>query len=391
MTTLAVADEAKKGDRGDASPRAAYVHVPFCAHKCGYCDFASVAGQDELADRYLDALDLEMARILGRPRRVETIFVGGGTPTYLTADQLARLLSKIAYWLSPDPSTEFTVESNPNTLSEDKIAVLAQSGVNRVSLGAQSFEPTLLNQLERNHDPHSVPLAMQMLRPAIDNISIDLIFGIPGQTMEQWRGDLEQALALAPSHLSAYGLTYEKGTPLWKQRRLGTVTPVEETLEAEMYEHLLDRMSAAGFEHYEISNFAIPGRQCRHNGVYWSNDAYFGFGTGAAAYVGGTRTLNLRPLVAYLEQVENGQSPVCQSETLEPAARARETAVLMLRRLRGIDRSDFLERTGYSIDDLAAAAIHAMCDLGLLDDDGRRLCLTRAGLLLADGVLARFV
>lgn len=373
---------------------ASYVHIPFCAHKCGYCDFASVAGQDEWADRYLDALDHEMKMILGKPRPVETIFVGGGTPTYLSAEQLEVFLSRLTSWHPVLPTTEFTVESNPNTLTPEKVNLLADFGVNRVSLGAQSFKPQLLQQLERNHEPASVGRAMESLRRRIDNVSIDLIFGIPGETMEDWRHDLDSALDLEPSHLSAYGLTYEKGTPLWKQRKLGIVQPIDEDREAAMYEHLLERTAARGYEQYEISNFARRGsvdRRCRHNGVYWANEPYFGFGTGAAAYLDGARTLNLRPLVHYMETVENGESPICQSETLDPDARARETAVLQLRRLEGITRTSFEVQTGISIDRLAGEEIRRWVEMELLVDDGASIRLSTRGLLLADGILARIV
>lgn len=377
-----------------AQPRAAYVHIPFCSHKCGYCDFASVAGMDEWADRYLSALDREMEMILGAPVPVETIFVGGGTPTYLSPTQLERLMARLGHWLLLDPDGEFTVESNPNTLTAVKVAILADHSVNRVSLGAQSFQPHLLARLERDHDPDSVARAFDLLRPRIPNLSLDLIFGIFGQTLDEWRRDLDQAVALAPEHLSAYGLMYEKGTPLWKQRRLGIIEPIDDGLEADMYEHLLDRLNGNGWEQYEISNFARQAngaRRCRHNGVYWANLPYYGFGTGAASFVGGERNLNLRPLVTYIERVESGQSPVCQTEVLDPESRARETAVLQLRRNDGLERISFRDQTGFSIDDLAEPALQLGERQGLLFDDGRTVRLTRQGLLLADGILSRIV
>lgn len=374
-------------------PRAAYVHVPFCAHKCGYCDFASVAGQDDRAEEYLEALEVEMAAVLGAPRSVSTLFVGGGTPTYLAAQLLERLLERLEYWFRPTAEFEYTVESNPNTLSAEKVAILADHGVNRVSLGAQSFEPRLLTQLERNHDPNSVGRAFELLRPRIENLSLDLIFGVPTQTAEDWARDLERALELEPEHLSTYGLTYEKGTRLWSQRRLGVVRPVDEELERWMYEHALDRLAAAGFAHYEISNFARGGmrRACRHNLVYWANDAYFGFGTGAAAYRQGERTLNTRELGAYIERCRTGRSPVSQREKLEPEARARETAIVQLRRRNGLERASFEARTGFAIEKLAGRAIEQFTRLGLLEDDGASIRLSRSGLPVADGILQQLL
>ncbi|MBY0587398.1 radical SAM family heme chaperone HemW [bacterium] len=377
-----------------AAPRSAYVHIPFCAHKCGYCDFASVAGQDELADRYLDALDREMASILTAPKDLETIFVGGGTPTYLNEAQLDRFLDRLVRWFPPGPATEFTVESNPNTLTREKVRSLVDHGVNRVSLGAQSFHPHLLERLERNHDPASVYRAVDLLKPVIANVSIDLIFGIPGQTMTDWQTDLREGLALPIEHVSSYGLTYEKGTLLWKQRRLGIIEPTEEETEAAMYEYLLEETLRAGFEQYEVSNFARQGeldRRSRHNSVYWANAPYYGFGTGAAAFVDGHRTLNLRPLLTYIETVEEGRSPIHQSESLPPEARARETAVLELRRTQGIDLSAFQRKTGFHFRDLAPRELEGFVELGLLIDDGNVVRLSPRGFLLADGIFSRIV
>ena len=372
-------------------PRAAYIHVPFCAHRCGYCDFATVAGQDERVDAYLDALEAEMAAILVEPKSVRYLFVGGGTPTYPDRRQLETLFGRINHWFDPDSLEEFTVESNPNTLDADKVNVLADHGVNRVSLGAQSFRPDLLQRLERNHDPASVPRAVDLVRRRIDNVSLDLIFGVPGQTVSQWRDDLDRMLALAPDHCSTYGLTYEKGTPLWRQRQLGVVRPVDEESERLMFETAIDRLTAAGWAHYEISNFAAPiagrHRPCAHNLVYWANEAYFGFGLGAAAYVGGTRSLNTRNLEAYIDRCRAGRSPVTQAETLEPMPRARETAMLHLRRLSGLERVRFRQQTGFAIDDLAGSAITEFVEMGFLVDNGRSIRLTREGLPVADGVL----
>lgn len=389
-------------------PRAAYIHVPFCAHRCGYCDFATVAGQDHFADRYLDALEKEIAT-LGTPQPVETIFVGGGTPTHLNAGQLERLMRMIRAWFvfdlsSPSPArsasdgpasarpslalragdSEFTVEANPGTLDAEKVGILADHGVNRLSLGAQSFHPHLLTVLERNHNPQDVPRAVELARRRISEVSVDLIFGVPGQTLEQWQADLQRVIDLSTNHLSTYGLTYEKGTRLWKQREEGQVTPADEELERAMYAHTMDALEAAGFEHYEISNFARPGHRCRHNLVYWANEAYFGFGLGAARYVHGRREVNTRDLHTYLRKVLDGESPVQQAEELDPEERARETAMLQLRRAEGIDREAFQKQTGFELDALAGQIIRRYVARGLLNDDGRRVYLTHEGRFLAD-------
>ena len=368
-------------------PRSAYVHIPFCAHKCGYCDFASLAGADHLADRYLLALEREMA-MLGRPHEVETIFIGGGTPTRLNPEQLDRLLAAVRRWFPLALGGEWTVEANPGTLDAAKVDVLAEGGVNRVSLGAQSFQPDLLRALERNHAPDEVPRALDLIRPRFERWSFDLIFGVPGSTPDLWADDLARALALGPDHLSCYGLVYEKGTALWKQERAGLVQPVEEEAERAMYEHTIACLADAGLGMYEISNFARPGHESRHNLIYWANLAYFGVGLGAARYLGGTRSSNTRDLPAYLKRIEAGESATGPTETLDPEDRARETAVLMLRRtVQGLDRAEFARQTGFPLDDLAGPALARHRAGGLLDDDGTRVRFTRDGLFLADTVL----
>jgi oxygen-independent coproporphyrinogen-3 oxidase len=371
-------------------PRAAYVHVPFCAHHCGYCDFAVAAGVDHLVDDYLDALAAEMAR-LERPCPVQTLFLGGGTPTHLAPRQLERLLAGVLRWLPLEAGGEFSVEANPDTLAADKVHVLAEHGVNRVSLGVQSFHPHLLRTLERSHDPACVPVAVDRVRHCIEAVSLDLIFGVPGQSLEQWRADLEQALSLGPDHVSTYGLTYEKGTPLWKQRDRGQLVPLDESSERAQYELAMDTLEAAGLEHYEISNFARPGRRSRHNQVYWANEAYFGFGLGAARYVRGRREVNTRALPGYIASALRGESVTQQSEELPPDERARETMAVQLRRCDGIDRPAFLRQTGFELDRVASAALPALVELGLLADDGRRLALTRQGKFVADAVVTRLL
>ncbi|MFO0892241.1 MAG: radical SAM family heme chaperone HemW [Isosphaeraceae bacterium] len=369
-------------------PRAAYIHIPFCAHKCGYCDFASLAGSDHHAGRYLAALEREIADALKSPQPVETVFIGGGTPTRLSAPQLLQLVCVIQRWLPLTPGGEWTVEANPGTLDTEKVDVLAQAGVNRVSLGAQSFQPRLLRALERNHEPAEVVRAVSLLQDKISRWSLDLIFGIPGSLVSDCRADLEEAISLGPRHLSCYGLVYEKGTSLWKQWQAGHVQAVEEEVERAMFDAVIDRLGRAGMVMYEISNHAFPGDESRHNLVYWTNDAYFGFGLGAARYIDGVRSVNTRDLEGYLKRIEAGEPAVGPSERLDPEARARETAMLMLRRtVLGIQRDDFRLRTDFELDELAGAAVRRFVDQGLLDDDGSRVRLTREGLFLADHVL----
>jgi oxygen-independent coproporphyrinogen III oxidase len=368
-------------------PRAAYLHVPFCAHHCCYCDFAVVAGQDALRDSYLDALAGELAT-LGQPQEVDTFFVGGGTPTHLTPGQLERLLTMIQRWLPPAPGHEFSIEANPATLTAEKIAVLAAHGVNRVSLGAQSFHAPTLKVLERDHDGTEIGRAVTEVRRRIEQVSVDLIFGVPGQSTQQWTADLRQVLDLGLDHVSTYGLTYEKGTRLWKERARGAVTPLDEETELAMYVAAMDMLDAAGLEQYEISSFARPGRRCRHNQVYWANHAYFGFGLGAARYVNGVREVNTRDLHGYLRKALAGESAIMQSEKLDHDQRARETLSLNLRRSEGIVREEFRRQTGRAVDSLVGAIVERHCEQGLLEDDGCRVCLTRRGKCVADAVVS---
>ncbi len=370
-------------------PRSAYVHIPFCNHHCGYCDFAVSTGQDDKIDQYLDALEAELATT-GGPHPVETLFLGGGTPTYINAQQLERLLGMVRSWFSLEHGAEFSVEANPGTLTPEKIRLLADHEINRVSLGGQSFHPHLLKVLERDHQPADVSLTIDRLRPHVNVVSLDLIFGVPGQTNEEWRSDLRQALSLPVDHISTYGLTFEKGTRLWKQMREGKVHPLEETNEREMYLLGIDILETHGFEHYEISNFAKPGKACRHNGVYWANEAYFGIGMGAASYIRGKRELNTRSLESYIERALGGKSTRFQSEELSPEERALETIGQNLRRKEGIARHRFREQTGFALEDVAGSTIERFVASGHLADDEVSVRLTREGKCVADYIIQQF-
>ncbi len=371
-------------------PRAAYVHIPFCAHACGYCDFAIATGEDHRIDIYLEALSLEFAT-LGEPQPVDTLFIGGGTPSQLSARQLERLLTDMRRWLLPQAGYEWSIEANPDSLVEDKVRVLADHGITRVSLGAQSFHPHLLKALDRRHTPAEVPRAVERIRRHIAEVSVDLIFAVPGQTAQDWQEDLRQALALEPDHLSTYGLTYEKGTPLWKERERGQVRPVTEDDELHFYRTAIDTLEAAGYEHYEISNFArrtpTGSRRCRHNEVYWANHAYFGFGMGAARYVRGRRELNTRNLDTYLRKILSGESALFQSEELDAKERAKETMAVQLRRSAGIERGAYREQSGFELDGIAGEATRRFVALGLLQEVGTSIRLTKQGKFVADGII----
>jgi putative oxygen-independent coproporphyrinogen III oxidase len=373
-----------------SAPRAAYVHVPFCRHRCGYCNFTLVAGRDDLVDDYLRAIELEL-RTLENPREVDTLFFGGGTPTHLAPAALERLLKSVRRWFPLAAAGEFSVEANPADVTDEKTGLLAHAGVNRLSLGGQSFDAAKLKLLERDHDAARLRRAFQLAKTRIPSVSLDLIFGTPGETLETWRGDLAAALALGPDHVSTYGLTFERGTPFWSRLQSGDLKRLDEETERALYALAIDTLSAAGLEHYEISNFARAGHRCRHNEVYWSGEPYFAVGPGAARYENGRRETNHRSTTTWLARVLAGQSPVAESETLEPEDRAREHLVFALRRIEGIERGPFAERTGFDVDALVGESLKRFVALGLLEDDGRRIKLSREGLFVSDSIWPHFL
>ncbi len=374
----------------ESRPRAVYVHVPFCRHRCGYCNFTVVAGHDDLATAYLDAIEREM-RWLGEPAEVETLFLGGGTPTHLTPPQLRRLLEAVRRWFPPVGDFEWSVEANPCDIDPAKADLLAEYGVNRVSLGAQSFDAAKLAVLERDHRGDDIRRAVEICRSRFASLSLDLIFGAPGESLAGWQQDLAAAMDLAPDHLSTYGLTYELGTTFWGRRLRGELASVAEDAERAMYETALDTLTAAGFEHYEVSNFARPGRRCRHNEVYWSGGRYFAIGPGAARYVGDTRQSNHRSTFTYIRRVLADQSPVAESETLSPEEQAREKLVLGMRTMEGVSPTALEQDTGFSLDQLAGAAVQRFKEWNLLTIANGRLRLTREGLLVSDSLWPDFL
>lgn len=323
------------------------------------------------------------------PAPVNSIFIGGGTPTYLPPLILKRLLQAINEWLPLGSAGEFSVEATPESVSDETIDVLADHGVNRVSLGVQSFQKESLVQLDRIHGPQHVIPALERVRRRIANVSLDLIFGVPDQSLADWERDLENAISLAPEHISTYGLTYEKGTPMWKRREKGLIMAVPEEAELDMYLASIDRLSNSDYQQYEISNFAKRDRRCRHNEVYWANDAYFGFGVGAARYVQGKRELNCRNTADYIKRIMDGREATTQSEALNAEDSARETLAIQLRRTDGIDRLQFLERTGFAYDGLVKSRPNVLLAEQLIADDGRRVSLTRRGYCVADAIVSK--
>ncbi len=375
-----------------AVPQGIYCHVPFCFHKCHYCDFYSLVDRRDRQPAFVQRLTDELG-VAGQhlTRPLSTVFFGGGTPTLLATTHWRTLMDALRDNLLLAPGCEFTVEANPETVRPDLLEVLVDGGVNRLSIGAQSFRPESLKALERWHDPANVQRSVELARQAgIHNINIDLIFAIPGQSLDDWLADLDTALSLDPTHLSCYGLTYEPTTPMAAKVQSGLVKPIENEIEAQMYEATTDRLEAAGFEHYEISNWARPGYRCRHNLMYWENKNWWPFGPSAAGHIQGTRWRNAPRLDDYL--TVKPWPPICDVERLDVDGRIGEELMLRLRLIDGIalDRLDELLTSGLRGAE-RTAAIQRHIDGGLLQRDCGRLRLTRPGLLLADVVLADLV
>ena len=374
------------------SPAGLYLHVPFCRRKCAYCDFYSLADPaDATLDAYLAAVEREL-RLATLPGPIQTVFLGGGTPTVLPAPLLSRLLLAIAGTVDMSAVTEFSVEANPGAVDAPRAAVLRAHGVNRLSLGVQSFQPATLRTLGRIHGPDEVHQAVQLFRRlGFANLSLDLIFAVPGQTLADWLADLDAALSLAPEHLSVYGLAIEPATPLGRRVRQGTLVPPADELYVEMLTAARRRLLAGGYEHYEISNYARPGFRCRHNVGYWRNLPYLGLGPAASSFVAGRRWTNVRDLDEYIARLSRGQSPAEEVEELAPEARARELAMLNLRMTDGIILREFQAQTGFDALCLFDQAIRTHRAAGLLEVTADAVRLTPQALPIADSVLVDFV
>ena len=379
-----------QANRIEQSPRSAYIHVPFCTHRCGYCNFTLIAGREDLIDRYLQAMEMELGK-LGHPREVDTLFVGGGTPTHLPADALEKLLGIVLRWFPLAVGGEFTLEANPTDLNRGHDHFFCELGVTRMSIGAQSFDIHKLRSLERNHTADDIIKAVESVRNLGIDLSMDLIFGAPGEQLETWSKDLSFALALAPDHVATYGLTVEKGTTFYNRLLHGDLSPVEEDLGLAMYVSAIDTLTAAGYEHYEVSNFAHREFRCRHNECYWTNGSYYAAGPGAARFVNGVREINHRSTTTYIKRVLAGNSPVAFRERLSPAAAAREQIVFGLRRMEGISLEAFRYETGFGIPQLLGAPLQKYLDAGLFTMEYDRLRLTRKGLLISDSIWPDFL
>ncbi len=379
-----------------------YVHVPFCVRKCHYCAFYSEASSGELIDRYVGALVRELERVAA-DLKPQTIFFGGGTPSLLNLHQWERIFRAMER-IPVSGVTEWTVECNPATVSLEKAKLLRSCGVNRISLGVQSFNETLLDRLGRVHSRQMAFESYDILRQAgFDNLNLDLMFAIPGQTLEVWRETLAEAAAMGSEHLSSYEVIYEEDTPLYEQLQAGKID-ADEDLACAMYEELIERATAAGFQQYEVANFArdntinsqlstidLPSRACRHNVNYWRGGSFYGLGPSATTYVRGVRTKNASNTQLYCEQLEQGGRPVESCEELAPLARAAETAAFGLRMVAGWPFEQFHQVTGFDLRREWAQDMSRLVEQGrgrILPD---RFQLTREGLRFADAAAQLFL
>ena len=371
-----------------------YIHYPFCVRKCAYCDFLSAPGSDLVREAYLAALCREIREMehVFRNAEIRSVFIGGGTPSLMSPEDFIRLSDTLHDAASDwEPDAEWTIEANPGTVTPEKARCWKAQGVNRVSMGMQAAQNGLLKRIGRIHTMDDVRKSFEMLRDAgFDNLSLDLMMGLPGQSREDWQETLEEALVLQPEHLSCYSLIVEEGTPLLDWIESGRMTLPDEETERSMYDDTLKILRAAGFEQYEISNFAKPGRESRHNLSYWDLSEYLGLGLGASSYIDGKRIKNTADLQSYIKAEYPAELAEVE-ETLTPEDKMSEWMFLGLRKTAGVSDMDFAEKFGRSFTEVYPDQIRQLVHDGLLEQKGDRLRLTRRGLDLANIVFEAFI
>jgi len=380
------------------APLGIYVHIPFCAHICPYCDFTTYAGKEGLIDRYVECVRVELERKAAATgdREVATLFFGGGTPSLLEPGQVAAIVEAVRghYRLTPD--AEITMECNPNGLTAERLAGYRAAGVNRLSIGAQTLDRRGLRTLGRQHEAHDVTEALANAhRAGFGNVSLDFIFGWPNQTLEMWRRDLEQVLTLPepPAHLSLYSLIVEPGTPFADAAARGILAMPDDDATADMYEQAITTLDDAGWRHYEVANWSrVPEGYSRHNAIYWQHGDYLGIGAGAHQTIGAIRTMNHLLPETYCAAIEAGVPAASNSEAIDATTSRAETMLLGLRLLdHGVNAASFRARHGVTLDDAFGTTIDELLEIGMLDRHAGGVRLTHRGLLLANDVIARFL
>jgi oxygen-independent coproporphyrinogen-3 oxidase len=387
-----------------------YLHIPFCQRKCPYCDFNTYAGMLDQREAYVAALrdEIALAGERGRlpgggARRCRTVFFGGGTPSMLTAGQVDTILHAARAAFAVDDGAEITLEANPGALEYGRLEELRAVGVNRLSMGAQSFDAGLLRWLGRIHAPDEIEVAFGKARAAgFENVNLDFMYAIPKQTMAIWEATLERALALGPEHLSLYSLIIEEGTPLFRWVAEGRVQPAEDDLAADQYELAAAKLAEAGYQHYEISNWAKPGLDCDHNVTYWHNLPYIGLGAGAHGWFGGERYVEAKPIRDYIARVRRSVADpakdaglpggaVVESEAIARELEMSETAIVGLRLAQGVHRGDFASRFGHDFEAVFGKRLEEVRSAGLVEESDDWVRLTERGKLLGNEVFERLL
>ena len=375
-------------------PAGIYLHIPFCAARCHYCNFATGGYETELAARYVNAIsaEIERADVNETMRRVDTIYFGGGTPTTLTVEQFARILELCRAKFDVTPNAEITTEANPGSISLEYLQALRAVGINRLSFGVQSFADEELQMIGRIHDAQAARDAIKLARQAgFDNVSLDLIAGLPEQQRATWHRNLQEAFALAPDHLSVYLLELYQDAPLLHRIKRGELQAIDDELTVEMYFALKDEAARHGFEHYEISNWARAGHESRHNLKYWTGAAYWAFGVSAAGYDGATRWSNTRNIHEYLQRIETNASPIAETIELNDEDRQSENLFLRLRLKEGVNLKAHQQQFGVNVRERYRDELARLDEAGLIELEGDTLRISRAGTVLANEVFTAFV
>lgn len=380
--------------RKNNSKVSAYIHIPFCEHICFYCDFNKVFLEGQPVDEYVEALlkEIQLTTAQQPGKQMETIYIGGGTPTSLTAGQLDRLLSGVRELLPFDDTREFTVEANPGDLTPEKLRVMKNYGVNRLSMGVQTFDDRLLKKIGRKHTAEDVYQTMRFLeKENFENVSIDLIYALPGQTVEGFQDTLQKAIELDLPHYSLYSLILENKTMFMNWVRQGRLELPDEDAEAGMFEATIEQMAKAGRHQYEVSNFSLAGKESQHNLVYWNNEHYYGFGAGASGYLGDVRYRNYGPIQHYLRPLREDKLPILETEQLTRKNQIEEEMFLGLRKLDGVSKERFKEKFQQTIDQIYGPVLEKLKTEGLLTESEKYFSLTEKGLYIGNEVFESFL
>jgi len=368
-------------------PPGLYIHFPYCVSRCAYCDFNVYVDRGDLRPRLLDAMCQELKYHSERFHKIQTLYFGGGTPSLMSVDELTRLFETVRQCFQFDPGIEVTLEANPGDITPELARMWRESGVTRISVGAQSFSANELSVLDRRHGPEEIARAVSYVRlAAFENLSLDLIFAIPGQTLDSWRESLRKALRLDPQHLSLYGLTYTEGTRLTRLKMTGRIQPVFDELEEDMYFLAEQLLADEGFEHYEISNYARPGFRSVHNPIYWRNEPYIGIGPGAFSYLDNCRSENLKLPQKYIEAIEEHDFAKEDSELIEAESEMTETILQGLRTNDGLDLCRFAQRYGRDLTEILSPGLSTLIEQDLLEITQTTLRPTPKGMALANDV-----